>query len=133
LILIAWASPEGEVQYNQDLSDRRAKAANNYLTEQLKKALNDMAKKKKIKTNSKEYKDALQVISSYVINLTARGEDWEGFMNAVNNSNIKDKNIIMNIVNSHTDLQKREQEIRNMAVIYKEIEKGILPSLRRER
>jgi len=127
----AWASPEGEVQYNQDLSDRRAKAASNYLTEQLKKAFNDMAKKKKIKPNSKEYKDGLQVISNYVINLTARGEDWEGFMKAVDNSNIKDKNIIMNIVNSQTDLQKREQEIRNMAVIYKEIEKGILPALRR--
>ena len=52
-------------------------------------------------------------------------------MDALKKSDIKDKNIIANVVNSQPDLKKREQEIRNMTVIYKEIEDEILPPLRR--
>ncbi len=52
-------------------------------------------------------------------------------MQAVQSSDIKDKNIIANVVNSQSDPAKREQEIRNMTVIYKEIEDEILPPLRR--
>jgi tetratricopeptide (TPR) repeat protein len=52
-------------------------------------------------------------------------------MKAMQSSNIKDKNIIANVVNSQSDPSKREQEIRNMTVIYKEIEDNILPPLRR--
>jgi len=64
-------------------------------------------------------------------NNKAHGEDWAGFMDAVNNSNIPDKKVIANVVNSQTDLGKREQEIRNMTIVYKEIEEEILPPLRR--
>ncbi|MDD3744245.1 MAG: hypothetical protein PHX54_11530, partial [Lentimicrobiaceae bacterium] len=36
-----------------------------------------------------------------------------------------------NVVNSQSDVAKREQEIRNMSLVYKEIEDEILPPLRR--
>jgi len=52
-------------------------------------------------------------------------------MKSVQASDIKDKNIILNVVNSQSDVAKREQEIRNMTVVYKEIEDDILPPLRR--
>jgi len=66
---------------------------------------------------------------NYVLN--ARGEDWDGFLGSVEKSGIKDKNVILNVVRSQKDLKQREQEIRNMTVIYKEIEDAILPPLRR--
>jgi len=61
----------------------------------------------------------------------AHGEDWDGFMKSVQASSIKDKNRIANIVNSQSDLNAREREIRKMTVVYKEVEEKILPPLRR--
>ena len=52
-------------------------------------------------------------------------------MKAVEASNIGDKRIIMNVVNSQSDVTKREQEIRNMSLVYREIEEDVLPPLRR--
>ncbi len=101
----AWASPEGEESYNQGLSQRRAESAQKYFQKKFEGEAN--------------------------FNLKANGEDWDGFMKAVQSSNIEDKNIIANVINSQPDLAKREQEIRNMTVIYKEIEDEILPPLRR--
>ncbi len=59
------------------------------------------------------------------------GPDWNGFISSVQNSDIKDKNIILNVINSAGTPAKKEQEIRNMIVIYPEIEEKILPPLRR--
>jgi len=64
-------------------------------------------------------------------NTKANGEDWDGFMVALNASNIPDKKTIMNVVNSQSEFSKREKEIRNMTIVYKEIEGEILPPLRR--
>lgn len=119
----AWASPEGEESRNQGLSDRRSKTANKFMNEQFKKIYKEMAKQLKVKE-----KDITPVLS---FNLQALGEDWNGFMKSVENSNINDKNIILNVVKSQVDFKLREQEIRNMTVIYKEIEDQILPALRR--
>lgn len=117
----AWASPEGEESRNQGLSDRRSKTANKYISEQFVKIYKEIAKQLK-------EKDITPLIQ---YNLIALGEDWKGFMNSVESSNIKDKNIILNVVKSQVDLKQREQEIRNMTLIYKEVEDQILPPLRR--
>jgi tetratricopeptide (TPR) repeat protein/outer membrane protein OmpA-like peptidoglycan-associated protein len=116
-----WASPEGEESYNEGLSEKRTQAGMKYMTDLFKKLGKD--KKSPIKISDPE--KTIRFISK------ARGEDWAGFMAAVNSSNIPDKKIIANVVNSQTDLSKREQEIRNMTVVYKEIEDEILPPLRR--
>ncbi len=119
----AWASPEGEESHNQGLSENRAATGQKYVLAEYDKFIKNLAKKlgKKPEELKKEIK----------FNLKPQGEDWDGFMKAVQASDIKDKNIIANVVNSQTDPAKREQEIRNMTVIYKEIEEDILPPLRR--
>jgi len=119
----AWASPEGEESFNQGLSQRRSETAQKYAQDVYDKYIKARAKELGV------HVDELKKDITY--NLSANGEDWNGFMTAIENSNIKDKNIIANVVNSQTDPTKREQEIRNMAVIYKEIETDILPPLRR--
>ncbi len=64
-------------------------------------------------------------------NLVHHGPDWNGFINIIQNSDLKDKNIILNVINSAGTPAKKEQEIRNMIVIYPEIETKYLPPLRR--
>jgi len=119
----AWASPEGEESFNQGLSQRRSESAKKWTADLYNKFIKEKAKELGVKED-----DIRQEIT---YNLEAHGEDWDGFMEALKKSDIKDKNIIANVVNSQPDLKKREQEIRNMTVIYKEIEDEILPPLRR--
>lgn len=119
----AWASPEGEESFNQGLSQRRSESAQAYSKEVYNKYIRQKAKELGV--------PVAELKKEITYNLSANGEDWNGFMKAIEESNIKDKNIIANVVNSQTDPTKREQEIRNMAVIYKEIETDILPPLRR--
>ena len=128
----AWASPEGEESRNQGLSDNRAKTGNNFMVNEYKKLL---AEKKEAARKAKKKDKTIKIEDVKVQDVTyatkANGEDWEGFMQAVSASTIKDKNTILNVVRSQADPVKREQEIRNMTVIYKEIEEDILPPLRR--
>jgi Flp pilus assembly protein TadD len=65
------------------------------------------------------------------ITLQHHGPDWNGFLKAVQNSNLKDKDKVLNVINSNVDANKKEKEIRNMILIYPEIEKELLPPLRR--
>ncbi len=122
--LNSWASPEGEESRNSKLSESRGATALKWFNEQMAKYKKEKAKTLKIKE-----KDITLTIPELIAK--ANGEDWEGFMKAVEASNIKDKNAILNVVRSQPDVTRREQEIRNMTVIYKEIEDAILPPLRR--
>jgi tetratricopeptide (TPR) repeat protein len=117
----AWASPEGEESFNQGLSERRSQTGLKYSKDMLKKLVRERNSMVKISDVDKDIK----------YNIKANGEDWEGFMKAVQASDIPDKNVINNVVNSQPDVKKREQEIRNMTIVYKEIEEAILPPLRR--
>jgi hypothetical protein len=119
----AWASPEGEIGFNDNLANDRAASANEYFIKKIKKLNDEKAKKLKVDVKTLE--------QEITYNSKGKGEDWDGFMLAVKNSELKDKNQILNIINTQSDNNKREQEIRNMTVIYKEIEDQILPPLRR--
>ncbi len=114
-----WASPEGEETFNQGLSGRRANTAEGFVSKELKKLM-------------KKHKDELAFSSLDNVNFveTANGPDWNGFMSAVESSDLKDKNSILNVIRS-ASADQREQEIRNMILIYPEIEEDILPPLRR--
>lgn len=114
-----WASPEGEETFNEGLSEKRATTAVTYLNDEVKKML-------KKKDNNLSVKDIKEI--NYV--KSGNGPDWNGFMAAVEASGIKDKSAILNVVRSANPAQ-REQEIRNMILIYPELEKDILPPLRR--
>lgn len=117
----AWASPEGEESFNQGLSERRAQTGLKYTHDMLRKLVRERNSLVNISDVEKGIK----------YNIKAHGEDWDGFMKAVQASSIGDKNVIVNVVNSQPDVKKREQEIRNMTIVYKEIEEAILPPLRR--
>ena len=111
--IISYASPEGIVDRNTDVSDERMKSTVNYTKDLLHSLKVDGAKNKDLYTES------------------SVGEDWKGFENVVNNSDIKDKKRINNIVNSISDVNVREQQIRDLAEIYDAIENNVLPQLRK--
>jgi len=119
IVVDGWASPEGEETFNQGLSEKRAKTAVNYMKKRIEKAA------KKNDLMDEEMLDEIEVVEN------ANGPDWNGFMKAVETSDIGDKNAILNVINSASGAADKEAEIRNMILIYPELERDILPPLRR--
>ena len=115
-----WASPEGEESFNEGLSERRANTAHTYMKGKINKLVNEEDSKMNIE-------DADDVN----FNIASFGPDWNGFLKLVKESDIQDKNMILNVINSADSPAKKEQEIRNMIIIYPELEEDILPPLRR--
>ena len=109
----SYASPEGSVDLNDNVSDKRAASTLRYSKRILKK----------VKLDGFDNNDLYTEISE--------GEDWEGFNKLMRSSEIEDRRRITKIVNSVQDLEKREQAIRDMAEIYDAIEKDVLPQLRK--
>lgn len=115
----AWASPEGEENLNQELSEDRGETAKDYLEDVYKDLYKELDPED---VDFDDFKPQMDV--------TARGEDWEGFENSLENSDLADKDAILNVIRSQNNAAKRRQEIRNMTVIYKEVE-TLLEDLRR--
>jgi outer membrane protein OmpA-like peptidoglycan-associated protein len=113
ITISAYASPDGPVDLNTKLSDSRESSAQKYL----EKALKDN------KITSAEAANFLTLMST--------PEDWEGFRNLMEKSNIQDKDLILRVLSMYSDPVVREQEIKNIAQAYKEIADEILPQLRR--
>ena len=109
----SYASPEGSLDINDEVSENRSESTFNYAKRLMKKLNIEGAN-----NNDKYIK-------------TSRGEDWAGFNSLVNTSNMKDKNKVLNIVRNQKDPQKREEAIRDMAEIYDAIEDDVLPKLRK--
>lgn len=109
-----YASPEGEVAKNDNLSTERAEAA--------KKASMDLAKKAK---NDKAQTE--------VYNLSGRGEDFDGFKKELQAStmNEDEKNLIIRVLEMNSDPATRETEMRNMGKTFTFLDKNIFPKLRR--
>ena len=108
--VVAYASPEGGQEYNAKLSDNRAASA--------QKAWGQV-------TSDKNAPDNLEVRSI--------GQDWEGFREAVQKSDIEDKELILRVLSMYSDPAVRESEIKNMSKVYTEINKSVFPELRRAR
>ena len=107
----SYASPEGEITLNEDLAMDRAKSAN--------KAVAKALGRKGIE------------LEESAVRAMPKGEDWDGFKKAMRASSIADKDLILRVLEMYSDKNKREEEIKNIAKTYKEIEEGILPDLRR--
>jgi len=60
-------------------------------------------------------------------------QDWEGFQQLVQASDIQDKEVILRVLSMYKDPQEREQQIKNMSHGFRELADGILPELRRAR
>ena len=108
--VLGFASPEGAYDFNDKLANKRQNTAEQYVKEQLKKT--------KVNTD---------------INAKYTAEDWDGFQQLVQASNIQDKDVILRVLSMYKDPQEREQQIRNMSAGYRELADGILPELRRSR
>ena len=111
--ITSFASPEGEIDLNTDLALDRGNSAMNFLISKAKRMRFAAGKEK----------------SFYAV--TPKGEDWEGFKEEVSKTSNEDKELILRVLQMTSDLNKREQEIRNMAKTYKFLEKEVLPQLRR--
>ena len=126
----AWASPEGEESFNIGLSKKRSETTEKLVNTILDEALAERAKAENIKpADVKKYiQDAKKDV---VIQTNAKGEDWDNFIRLVEGSSLREKNTVINVVKSQPDKIRREQEIRNMSVVFRQIEQDILPILRR--
>lgn len=107
--VVAYASPEGGQSLNAKLSDKRGASA--------KQAWSQITTRKGQKN----------------VEVESRGQDWEGFQEAIEKSNIDDKNLILRVLSMYSDPAVREREIRNMSQVYTEINKSVFPDLRRAR
>lgn len=107
--IVAYASPDGEIDHNNKLSANREKSAT--------KALEKVTKK----------------LEKGEVTSRSIGEDWDGFQELVSNSNIEDKDLILRVLSMYSDPNVREREIRNMSQVYKSLADEILPELRRAR
>jgi hypothetical protein len=120
--ITGWASPEGELDRNQELSGNRSKTAQDWFEKEYDKYLKDRAKAEKVKP--------ADLKKDVKFSLEDKGEDWDGFLSAMTASSIKEKDQIINVIRSQADRDQRQQQIRNMIAIYNEID-NILPDLRR--
>ncbi|MGM0613609.1 MAG: tetratricopeptide repeat protein [Bacteroidota bacterium] len=116
----AWASPEGELSLNEELSEERADVAKDFIVDWYED-------KSKEDDNKIEYDEVEEEIN---FNVEAKGEDYDGFMKALQASDIEEKNTIANVIKSQASKSEREQRIKDMTVIYEEIEE-MLEVLRR--
>lgn len=117
--VVGWASPEGSIKYNKDLSNKRAKMTEDFL----KKRLASLSAQKNIKVSYKNVNDIHFVTKG-------NGADWDGLMKAIENSNIKDKQVILNTLKKQT-AEQRVAQLNKYIKQYPEFENTILPSLRR--
>ncbi len=101
-----YASPDGPVKFNDKLSKARSESGQKVVAKLLKDA-------------------------ELEIDAAAYGEDWDGFKELVEKSDIQDKNLILQVLSLYNSPAEREAEIKNMSSVFEELKKEILPELRR--
>lgn len=108
----SYASPDGPWEFNNKLAEKREKTTNDYLTKKLKK-------------------EAITDFGEITKQFTA--EDWEGFKQLVEASNIQDKELILSVLSMYKDPEQREREIHNLSNVFETLAETILPQLRYSR
>lgn len=114
--ITGYASPDGVEDRNQSLSQER--------TETVRTTFINIMKKAKIISHSD--------ITNYT--LDPKGEDFIGFQNQLSKTNSisqNDKDLINRTIQMNTDLDKREEAIKNLGKTWVELEKDVFPQIRR--
>ena len=106
----AYASPDGGLKLNDKLAAQRQDNTEKFVNKTLKNT---------------------QVEAPVDAKYTA--QDWEGFQELVKVSDIQDKDVILRVLSMYKDPEEREQQIKNMSAVFRELADGILPELRRAR
>ena len=110
ITISAYASPDGKLDFNRQLAERRQGSSEQFLRRQL---------------------DSIGLETNISTNYTA--EDWEGFQRLVSASNIQDKEVILRVLSMYEDPEERERQMRNISAAYGELADTVLPALRRAR
>lgn len=111
----SYASPDGELDFNEKLSEKRGVNSKKYFERELNRAKVEEAQKDGFLTTK----------------VTA--EDWEGFQKLMAESNIQDKDLILRVLSMYSDPVVREREIKNISAAYEQVAKDVLPQLRRSK
>src|SRR5690606_38786644 len=111
--VVAYASPEGELSINENLANDRANSGAN--------VAKNMLSSNRVKAAS----------SSDFYTKVGKGEDWEGFKQKMQASDMEDKALIMRVLEMYDDNSKWDAEIRNLSETFEVIKEEILPGLRR--
>ena len=106
----AYASPDGGLKLNDKLAAQRQDNTEKFVNKTLK-----------------DTKVEAPVDAKYT------AQDWEGFQELVKVSDIQDKDVILRVLSMYKDPEEREQQIKNMSAVFRELADGILPELRRAR
>ncbi|MDO5663797.1 MAG: DUF3868 domain-containing protein [Bacteroidia bacterium] len=108
LVVSGYASPEGSFESNMHLSEKRANSLANYISARF-----DLARQK--------------------MEIKWYGEDWKGLEEAVKDSDIADKNAILDIINNVSNPDARDARLKQLSGgrTYKELLNTLYPPLRR--
>ncbi len=106
--ITAYASPDGTIDFNTDLASKRKNSSSDFLAGKLREMGVDVNPKTRYTP-----------------------EDWEGFKELLEKSNIQDKELILRVLSMYTDPEVREREIRNLSETFTVLADQILPQLRR--
>lgn len=106
LYVNGYASPDGPEKFNDKLSAARSQSG--------KKAAEKLLAEIELPLDAASY-----------------GEDWEGFKELVEASDIEDKQMILQVLNMYSSSSERESQIKNMSQVFEALKKDILPQLRR--
>ncbi len=104
----AYASPDGAIDLNTELASERKESSTDFLAKKLKEAGVDIELKTKYTP-----------------------EDWDGFRELMEKSNIQDKELILRVLSMYNDPEVREREIKNLSQAFTDVANEILPQLRR--
>ena len=106
----SYASPDGPLELNTKLAEKRQQVSSKFLTKELKKN---------------------EVEAQFQTKFTP--EDWEGFKELMAKSNIQDKELILRVLTMYTDPEVRNREIKNLSTAFTSVAAEILPQLRRSK
>lgn len=106
----SYASPDGSLDLNTKLAEKRQEASSKFLTKELKQD---------------------EVEAEFKTKFTP--EDWDGFKEMMSKSNIQDKELILRVLSMYTDPEVREREIKNLSSAFVDVAAQILPQLRRSK
>lgn len=110
----SYASPDGPEDLNTKIADRRESGAVRYIKKQAKVA--------KVDASADDFLIA-----------ESTPEDWEGFKEKLEASDIQDKELILRVLSMYDDPAVREKEIKNLAAAFEDLKTSILPALRRSK
>lgn len=108
----SYASPDGTLDFNTALAEKREQNTKGYVESQMKK-------------------NKIQEFGEITAQFTP--EDWEGLSKLIAESDLQDKQVILDVLNMYKDPEQREQELQKFIKVYEQLPDVILPKLRYSR